>query len=180
MHYLIFTKSLWGRNYECPYRGRHWGLQRFTQVPRASRRHKSISQGWQTALFPKTVTELYCGYMLTRAWLFVTPWIVACQVPLSVGFFQQESWSRQPFPPPGDFPDPGIEPVSSASPALPGGFSTTAPPRKPRLYQRGDYLAYYRMKLLFSWVTCWFPIIIIRNDLRWSLFPYSAAQLPYL
>ena len=178
MHYLIF-KSLWGRYYEYPYRGRHWGLQRFTQVPRASRWHKLISQGWQTALFPKIVArELYCGYTLTHVWLFVTPWIVACQVPLPMGFFQQESWSGLPFLPPGDFPDPGIEPVSSASPALAVGFSTSAPRGKPRLYQTGDYLAYYRMKLLFSWVTCWFPIIIIRNDLRQSLSPYSVAQLP--
>ena len=44
---------------------------------------------------------------------FVTPqWTVACQVSLSKGFFRQEYWSGLPWPPPGDFPDPGIEPVS--------------------------------------------------------------------
>ena len=37
---------------------------------------------------------------------------------------QQEYWSGLPFPPPGDLPDPGIEPTSPASPALAGGFST--------------------------------------------------------
>ena len=38
------------------------------------------------------------------------PWTVACQAPLSMGFFQQEYWSGLPFPSPGDLPDPGIKP----------------------------------------------------------------------
>ena len=40
---------------------------------------------------------------------FVTPWTVACQPPLSMGFCRQENWSGLPFPSPGDLPDPGIE-----------------------------------------------------------------------
>ena len=51
---------------------------------------------------------------------------------LSMGFSRQERWSGLPCPPPGNLPDPGIEPVSSASPALVGRFFTTAPPGKPR------------------------------------------------
>ena len=47
---------------------------------------------------------------------FSTPCIVAPQAPLSMGFSRQESWSGLPFPPPGDFPKPGIEPVSPACP----------------------------------------------------------------
>ena len=43
-----------------------------------------------------------------------TPWTVACQAPLSVGFSRQEYWSRLPFPSPGDFPNPGIETGSPA------------------------------------------------------------------
>ena len=46
--------------------------------------------------------------------LFVTSWTVACQAPLSVGFFRQEYWSGLPFPSPGDLPNPGIKPGSSA------------------------------------------------------------------
>ena len=42
------------------------------------------------------------------------PWTVACQAPLSMGFSRQEYWSGLPFPFPGDFPDPGIEPGSPA------------------------------------------------------------------
>ena len=59
---------------------------------------------------------------------FVTPWTVACQAPLSMGFSRQESWSGLPFPSPGDLLDPGIEPMS---PALAGGFFTAETPWKP-------------------------------------------------
>ena len=53
---------------------------------------------------------------------FATPWTVVHQVPLSMGFFRQENWSGLSFPPPGDFPNPRIESLSLASPALAGGF----------------------------------------------------------
>ena len=59
---------------------------------------------------------------------FATPYTVARQAPLSMGFSRQEHWSGLPFPPPGDLPDPRIEPASLASPALAEGFFTTAPP----------------------------------------------------
>ena len=48
-----------------------------------------------------------------------------------MGFSRQEYWSGLPFPPPGDLPDPGIELVSLASPALAGVFFATVPPGKP-------------------------------------------------
>ena len=51
----------------------------------------------------------------------VTPWTVAHQAPLSMGFSRQVYRSGLPFPSPGDLPDPGIEPVS---PVLAGGFFT--------------------------------------------------------
>ena len=43
----------------------------------------------------------------------MTPWTVACQAPLPMGFSQQEYWSALPFPSPGDLLDPGMEPKSS-------------------------------------------------------------------
>ena len=55
---------------------------------------------------------------LPRSYLFVTLWTVAHQAPLSMGFSRQEYWSGVPCPPPGDLPDPGIEPTSPLSPAL--------------------------------------------------------------
>ena len=49
---------------------------------------------------------------LSRVGLFVTPWTIAHQAPLSMGFSKQEYWSGLPFPFPGDLPDPGIKPTS--------------------------------------------------------------------
>ena len=54
----------------------------------------------------------------------MTPWTVARQLPLFITFSRQEYWSALPFPPPGDLPDPGIEPPSPASPALSGRYFT--------------------------------------------------------
>ena len=66
--------------------------------------------------------------LLSRVWLFATPWTTVRQVPLSLEFPRQEYWSGLPFPALGDLPRPGFEPVS---PALAGRFFTTEPPGKP-------------------------------------------------
>ena len=58
--------------------------------------------------------------------LFVTPWTVFRQAPLSMGFSRQEYCSGLPCSPPGDLPDPGIEPASLRTPALAGRFFTTS------------------------------------------------------
>ena len=60
--------------------------------------------------------------------LTVTPWIVAHQAPLSVGFSSQEYWSELSFPFPGDIPRPGIKPMSLA---LADGLFTSESPGKP-------------------------------------------------
>jgi len=62
---------------------------------------------------------------LSRVRLFETLWTVARQAPLSMGFSRQEYWGGMPCPPPGELPDPGIEPMSLMSPALAGRFLTT-------------------------------------------------------
>ena len=59
---------------------------------------------------------------------FVTPWTVARQTPLSMGFPRQEYLKELPFLSPGDLPDPGIE---YASLAMAEGFFTTEVPGKP-------------------------------------------------
>ena len=66
--------------------------------------------------------------VLSRVQLFETPWTVACQVPLSMGFPRHEDWSGLPFHSPEDLPNPGIEPVS---PAFAGRFFTAELPGKP-------------------------------------------------
>ena len=48
------------------------------------------------------------------------------QTSLSIGFSRQEYWSGLPWPPPGDLPNPGIEPASLMFPALAGGFFSTS------------------------------------------------------
>ena len=52
--------------------------------------------------------------------------LLAHQASLSMGFSRQEYWSGLPFPPPGDLPDPGTEPVSPACPVLASGYFATS------------------------------------------------------
>ena len=66
-----------------------------------------------------------CVLSLFKSCLFETPWTVPARLLCPWDFFSQEYWSGSPFPPPGDLPDPGIEPVS---PALAGRFFTTERP----------------------------------------------------
>ena len=60
----------------------------------------------------------------SRVQLCVILWTVAHRASLSLGFSRQEYWSGLPYPPAGDLPNPGIEPMSLAFPALAGGFFT--------------------------------------------------------
>ena len=71
-----------------------------------------------------------CVKSLSRVQLFATPWTIAHQAPLSMGFSRQEYWSGLPFPSPGDLPNPGIEP---RSPALQADALSSEPPGKPIL-----------------------------------------------
>ena len=72
--------------------------------------------------------------LLSRVQLFVTPWTVAYQASLSMGFSRQEYWSGLPFPSPGDLPDPGIE---HGSPTLQADTLPSEPPGKPQ--RNGTY-----------------------------------------
>ena len=63
---------------------------------------------------------------LNHVQLFATLWTVAHQAPLTMGFSRQEYWSGLTFPPPGDLPSAGTEPMSIMYPALVGGFLTTS------------------------------------------------------
>ena len=64
---------------------------------------------------------------LSHVRLLATPWTAVHQAPPSMGFSRQEYWSGLPFPSPGNLPDPGIEPKSSA---LAVRFFTSEPPRE--------------------------------------------------
>ena len=88
---------------------------------------------WQNA--SKTVViftqlPMLCGLscsVLSNS--FVTPWTVAHQAPLSMGFSRQEYWSGLPCPPPANLPNPGIEP---RSPTLQMNSLLSEPPGKPK------------------------------------------------
>ena len=71
---------------------------------------------------------LCCVQFLSSFWLFQTAWTVAPQAPLTKEFTRQEYWSRLPFLPLADLPNPGIKLISLA---LAGGLFTTVPPGKP-------------------------------------------------
>ena len=68
---------------------------------------------------------------LCRVWLLVTPWTVARQAPLSMGFSRQEHRSGVPFPPPEDLPNPGGGTSLFYASCLAGKFFTTEPHGKP-------------------------------------------------
>ena len=77
-------------------------------------------------LLPPSIFPSMGAQSLSHVQLFATPWTVACQALLSMGFSRQEDWSWLPFPSLGDLPNPGTEPTSLMSPALAGGFFTTS------------------------------------------------------
>ena len=88
--------------------------------------------GWVCTLFTwnyQNIVNYLRAFMccrFSRVWLCATPWTVARQAPLSVGFSRQECWSGLPCPPPGDLPDPGIESMSLKPLALAGRFLTAS------------------------------------------------------
>ena len=77
--------------------------------------------------------------LLSRVQLFATPWTVACQAPLSMGFSRQEYWSGLPFPSPEYLPNPGNKP---GSPALQADTLSSQPPGKPSRYCLTFYAVY--------------------------------------
>ena len=76
------------------------------------------------------VTQLHT---LSHVQLFVTPWAVAHQAPLSLEFSRQDYWSGLPFPSPGDLPDPRIEPRSPGI-VRSGRFFTICPASEAQLH----------------------------------------------
>ena len=82
---------------------------------------------------------------LSRVWLFVTLWTVTHQAPLPTVFSREEYLNGLSFPPPGGPPNPGIEPVSPASPALVGRFLFTAPSRKSCSLFFNDFFCHHHL-----------------------------------
>ena len=90
----------------------------------------------------------------SRVRLFVTPWTVAHEAPLSMGFPRQEYWSGLPFPSPGDLPDPGMEPTSPVAPALQAN-SLPLGPLESSLHRLSHLILIRKEKLLLSLFYRW-------------------------
>ena len=89
--------------------------------------HPSITEGKKRTLPLNHILPGGSGDLVAKSCpTLATPWTIAFQAPLSIGFSRQEYWSGLPFPLPGDRLNPGFEPVSLTSPALTGGFFITS------------------------------------------------------
>ena len=98
-------------------------LQWFLYLTPFTNKKTDLWRSWMphlTLMMTLAQSWALCVQSLSCVWLFVTLWTVACQAPLSMEFPRQGYWSGLSFPSPGYFSDPGIEPVSLASPALAG------------------------------------------------------------
>jgi len=101
-----------------------------------SHMEKNTEVPWN--LKKRTTTCMHtCSVMST--WLFVNPWTVARQAPLSMGFPKAKILEWIAVSTPGNLPDPETEPMSLVSPALAGGFFTTVPPGKLNTYTTKAY-----------------------------------------
>ena len=113
--------------------------------------------------------NMVCTYVLSRfshVRLLMMLGNVARQAPLSMRFSRQEYWSGLPFPPPGDLPDPGIEPESFRSPALTEGFFTTSAPGKTK----------HGIQISFQFFFCVIKYFILLNYCCYTKRLYSICS----
>ena len=98
---------------------------------------ESIPEILPSYSFPQSSGVIFVVQSLGSVRLFVTPRNVAHQAPLSMGFSRQEYWSELPFPPPGDLPNPGIEPRSPTQVShIADGFFTSWATREAHNWER--------------------------------------------
>ena len=99
----------------------------------SSRRSKVERGNFKTGFWKLFICHMRVSMLshFSCVWLFVTLWIIALQVPLSMGFSQQVYQSGFPCLPPGDLPNSGTEPVSLTFPYWQACSSPPAPPVKP-------------------------------------------------
>ena len=112
----------------------------------------------------ENVTRFLCCVLVVSD-SFATPWTIACQAPLTVGFSRQEYWSGLPFPSPGVLLDPGIKHTS----ALAGRFFTAELPGKPKTHRNGRWQFLQSLKSPVLYLTpsqthAYFTMEITVND----------------
>ena len=86
-----------------------------------------------------------------------------------MGFSRQEYWSGLSYPPPGDLPDLGIEPVSLTSPAVADGFFTTSPPGKPSQSHKQIITKGGRLRSVS---------VLTQQDIHWALLSQDWICIP--
>ena len=123
--YFCQKRQKWGQEFRrtwCCKNGSVHGSHRFLTARR------NIHGYYQAT--NQLTTNIHCACCMLSCFscvrVFASPWIVARQAPLSMGFSRQEYGGGLPFPPPGHLPDPGIELASLMSSELAGGFLTTS------------------------------------------------------
>ena len=94
---------------------------------------------------------------------------VALQTPLSVGFSRQDYWSGLPCPPPGDLPNPGLEPRSPMAPVLRAGFLLLSPQGSPEIC-----IAY----CILFWT--FFKLFILKTLSSWRFEEKQYSHTPYI
>ena len=126
------TFTLWPCEVTFPGSGRYcvdlssWWWDSTVQSTSVNLKHWIVSS-WQKPPLVYIMSQVKVK-SLSRVRLFATPWTVAYQAPLSVGFSRQEYWSGLPLPSPWNLPDPGIEPRSLT---LQADSLPSKPPGKP-------------------------------------------------
>ena len=109
---IIIKRSLFSANYS----GKIFNII-IVSLWNISKQDSELQATFSADFLRLECVHILCVCMsLSHIWLFVTPWTVALQTPLSMEFSRQEHWRELPFPSPGDLPDPGIEPPSLALP----------------------------------------------------------------
>ena len=107
-----------------------------------------------------------------------TPWGLAYQAPLFMGFSRQEYWRGLPFLPPGDLPDPGIEPMSLMFPALTSGFfNTSAIWEVPYLITESESVSCSVLSTLCDPVDCSPPDSSVHGILQARILKWVAVSL---
>ena len=114
-----------------------WSMAKNLKFKKKRKNHLVPGRSWEAKITPRVLQSftfiLHACVVncLCVVWLFETPWTIAHQAPLSMGFTRQEYWSGLPFPSSGDLPNAGIKCKPPMSPALAGRFFTTEQPGKP-------------------------------------------------
>ena len=114
----------------------------------------------------------------SRVRLFATLWTVARQAPLSLGSPRQEYWSGLPCPPPGVLPHPGMEPVSTPSPALQVNslpLSLWGSPIEELKINAG--VTFSMAQWENYWIITWFCSLVTKEEARLQYFPRKTGKL---